>query len=153
MKQTAILLKPWPFPGARNWKGNARFRKWAEARSSYNIHATAPWKVLACAILISSIAQSAFAAVSRIEILHREPLAGGKSFGKVGAYSDSVSAAPSSPRLRRCCLKETESLFAQNLNRVLQHNRHFSADLKCHSDGPLLRDKLSLSWPYNSAHF
>ena len=86
MTQTAILLNPWRFSRARDRKRNARFRKWAEARSSNKIHATAPWMVLACAILISSIAQSAIAAVSRIEILQREPLAGGKSFGKVGAY-------------------------------------------------------------------
>ncbi len=42
--------------------------------------------VLVCAIFITSVAPSAIAEVSRIDILQRTPLAGGKSFGKVGAY-------------------------------------------------------------------
>jgi len=42
--------------------------------------------VLVLAIFISFFPQFAAATVSRIEILQSEPLAGGKSFGKVGTY-------------------------------------------------------------------
>jgi len=36
---------------------------------------------------------------------------------------------------------KTESLFGQSSNRLNQQNLHISADLKGHSDGPLLREK------------
>jgi len=86
MTQAAIPLDTWAFFHARRRKRNAHFRKWTEARSSSQIRAAAYWTVLACAIFLSSNAQFATAAVSRIEVLERTPLAGGESFGEAGAY-------------------------------------------------------------------
>ena len=65
-----------------------------KARSSGKIGAVTHWRVLACAIFLSSIVLSAIAAVYRIEVLQRKPLVGGESFGEVGAYTATSSCSP-----------------------------------------------------------